>query len=298
MQHWINKFISHLEGRYLSPHTVSNYRRDLLNAAEFYQQQSITEWQEITPTHIRHLIITRHSKGLNGRSLQRQLSALRTFFSYLLKNGELNNNPTTGIKAPKSARKLPKTLNTEQTSQLLNKDPKDDLSIRDFAIMELLYSSGLRVAELTQLNLEDIDLTDATVRITGKGGKIRIIPVGRFARKAIQSWLKVRDTLVKQNETAIFVGRRGGRLTTRAVQLRLKEWGIKQQLDVPLHPHMLRHSFASHLLESSGQIRVVQELLGHADLSSTQIYTHLDFQHLASVYDKTHPRAKKKKTNS
>lgn len=298
MQHWLDKFISHLEGRYLSPHTISNYRRDLLKAFVFYQKQSITGWHEVTPTHIRHLVITLHSKGLNGRSLQRQLSALRTFFNYLLKNGVIKNNPASGIKAPKSARKLPKVLNTEQTTQLLDKDPKDDLSIRDFAIMELLYSSGLRVAELTQLDLEDIDLIDATVRITGKGGKIRIVPIGRFARKSIQSWLTVRSTLIKKDEIAFFVGRRGTRLTTRAVQLRLKEWGIKQQLDVPLHPHMLRHSFASHLLESSGQIRAVQELLGHADLSSTQIYTHLDFQHLASVYDKTHPRAKIKKTNS
>lgn len=298
MQGWIKKFISHLEGRCLSPHTISNYRRDLIKASDFYQQQSITQWHEITPTHIRHLIVTLHSKGLNGRSLQRQLSVLRTFFGYLLKNGEIKNNPATGIKAPKAAHKLPKVLNTEQTSQLLDKEPTDDLSIRDFAIMELLYSSGLRVAELTQLDFEDIDLADATVRVTGKGGKIRIVPVGRFAIKAIQSWLVVRSTLIKKDETAFFVGRRGVRLTTRAVQLRLKEWGVKQQLSVPLHPHMLRHSFASHLLESSGQIRAVQELLGHADLSSTQIYTHLDFQHLASVYDKTHPRAKKKKTNS
>ncbi len=298
MQYWIDKFTQHLESRNLSPHTISNYRRDLLKAHEFCRQQSVSKWHEITPHHIRQLIVTLHRNGLNGRSLQRHLSALRSFFNYLIRYGEIKNNPANGIKAPKFARKLPKVLNTEQTSQLLDNPPDDDLGIRDFAIMELLYSSGLRVAELTMLDLEDLDMADATVRINGKGGKVRIVPVGRLALKAINSWLRIRGNIAKHQEKALFTSRRGTRLTTRAVQLRLKEWGIKQQLDIPLHPHMLRHSFASHLLESSGQIRAVQELLGHADLSSTQVYTHLDFQHLASVYDKTHPRAKKKKTDS
>ncbi len=296
----IDGFLHHLEiERRLSPHTLSNYRRDLLAAAHFLDKHNLSGWAQVDTHHLRAFVAAQHRGGLGGRSLQRRLSALRSFYRYLLREGVVGANPVTGLRAPKAARRLPKTLDADQVSRLLEKTGGETsdaaLAARDRAIMELMYSSGLRLAELAQLDLADLDLKDHTVHVTGKGRKSRIVPVGRLARDAIETWRALRATLAAVDETALFVSQRGRRLSARAVQQRLRAWGAKQGLDSRLHPHMLRHSCASHVLESSGDLRAVQELLGHADIATTQIYTHLDFQHLAKVYDSTHPRAKKKR---
>ena len=291
----IEQFLHHLNvERRLSPHTLSNYRRDLEQAYGFFATQHISKWKEITAHQLRALVAARHRGGLNGRSLQRLLSALRSFYRYLLREGVVGTNPAVGIRAPKSPRRLPKTLDVDQAARLLDWNSTDPLAIRDRAIMELLYSSGLRLSELLHLEISDLDLKDATVRVTGKGRKTRVVPVGRHARDALKQWLQIRHELPSEG-TALFVGRQGKRLSPRTVQLRLQQWGSKRGLPGRLHPHMLRHSCASHVLESSSDLRAVQELLGHADIATTQIYTHLDFQHLAKVYDNAHPRAKKKK---
>ena len=296
----IDDFLHHLEiERRLSPHTLSNYRRDLLAAARFFEQHKIFNWPQVDTHHLRAFVAAQHRGGLGGRSLQRRLSALRSFYRYLLREGVVGANPAAGLRAPKAARRLPKTLDVDQVSRLLSEpeggESEPALAARDRAIMELLYSSGLRLAELVRLDLADLDLKDHTVTVTGKGRKSRIVPVGRLARAALDEWRALRGPLAALDENALFVSRRGRRLSARAVQQRLRLWGVKQGLDGRLHPHMLRHSCASHVLESSGDLRAVQELLGHADIATTQIYTHLDFQHLAKVYDKAHPRAKKKK---
>lgn len=293
----IDDFLRHLEiERRLSPHTLSNYRRDL-HEAHAYLREHVVSWGAVNAHHVRAFVAYRHRGGLSGRSLQRQLSALRTFYRYLLREAVVGANPVIGIRPPKSPQRLPKTLDVDQISRVLDgrlDSAEPTLAQRDHAILELLYSSGLRLAELVRLDLDDIDLGDHSVRITGKGRKTRIVPVGEQARAALREWLTLRGQLADHGETALFVSQRGKRLSARAVQQRLKHWGIRKELDVPLHPHMLRHSCASHVLESSSDLRAVQELLGHADISTTQIYTHLDFQHLAKVYDKAHPRAKKK----
>ena len=291
----IEQFLHHLNvERRLSPHTLSNYRRDLEQARDFAAGQELTGWRELTTHHLRAMVAAQHRAGIGGRSLQRLLSALRSFYQYLLREGVVSTNPAVGIRAPKSPRRLPKTLDVDQTARLLDWDSNDPLAIRDHAIMELLYSSGLRLSELLHLQLADIDLKDAVVRVTGKGRKTRVVPVGRQARAALQQWLGIRNTL-ETEETALFISRQGQCLSPRAVQQRLQHWGSNRGLPGRLHPHMLRHSCASHVLESSSDLRAVQELLGHADIATTQIYTHLDFQHLAKVYDNAHPRAKKKK---
>ncbi len=243
---------------------------------------------------LRGFVAWRHRQGINGRSLQRNLSAIRAFFRYLLKQGIVKVNPAEGITAPKSEKKLPSVLDVDQTQHLVEIKENDPLSLRDRAMLELIYSSGLRLSELTGLNLAHVDMADRLITVTGKGNKTRTLPIGQHALDSLQAWLKARQALVAEDETALFVSQRGKRISTRSVQLRLKQWAIKQGLPNHVHPHMLRHSFASHLLESSGDLRAVQELLGHADISTTQVYTHLDFQHLAQVYDKTHPRAQKK----
>ena len=243
---------------------------------------------------MRVFVSLRHRKGLDGRSIQRNLSALRSFYDYLLRETVVPNNPVMGISAPQSVRKLPAVLDVDQVGHLLEIPLENNLARRDHAIMELIYSSGLRLAELVGLDVNDVDIADATVRITGKGNKVRMVPVGRHARTALEDWLKERKALVAGEQKALFVGRRGLRLSPRAVQLRLREWSLKQGMGIAVHPHQLRHSFASHVLESSGDLRAVQEMLGHADIATTQIYTHLDFQHLAKVYDQAHPRAKKR----
>ena len=263
---------------------------------QYCDTQDINCWQDIDGRQIQGFIAWRHRQGIGGRTLQRNLSAVRAFFRYLINIGIAKQNPANGILAPKSARRLPDVLDVDQTIQLIEINENDPLSIRDRAILELMYSSGLRLTELINLDLNDIDFSDALITVTGKGKKTRTIPVGKYALQALKKWFKKRDEMVNVDEKAMFVSRRGKRISARNIQQRLKQWAIKQGLANHVHPHMLRHSFASHLLESSGDLRAIQELLGHADISTTQVYTHLDFQHLARVYDEAHPRAVKKKS--
>ena len=293
----LEQFYDHLQQvRRFSPLTITGYRRDLEQLSAYCQAQGLARWAALDSQLLRQYIASRHRAGLGGRSLQRALSAVRSFFRFLLDEGLAVQNPALGLRPPKAPRKLPAILDVDQIFRLLDIKDEDWMARRDVAIMELVYSSGLRLAELVSLDLVDIDLADAVVRLTGKGGKTRVVPLGRPARAALRQWLVLRQQLPLQEEghQAMFVGRHGRRLTGRAVQQRLVYWAKRQGVDGRLHPHMLRHSFATHLLESSGDLRAVQELLGHSDISTTQVYTHLDFQHLSSVYDKAHPRAKRR----
>lgn len=292
---WVERFTGHLaHERRLSPHTTASYRHDLDTFRQYCEQQQITDWNDVDIHHVRAFVSARHRAGLSPRSLQRLLAAIRTFYNYLLRESAARNNPANGVGAPKVPKHLPVMLDADQMAQLLEIQGDTPQAIRDRAIMELLYSSGLRLAELISLELHDLDLRDATVRVTGKGSKTRVVPVGRKALTTLADWLKVRTQLAKPEDTALFTGPRGGRLSPRTLQTRLKRWGIAQGVQQGIHPHLFRHSFASHLLESSGDLRAVQELLGHANISTTQVYTHLDFQHLARIYDQAHPRAHKK----
>jgi integrase/recombinase XerC len=293
----IESFLAHLGSeRRLSPHTISAYRRDLRNFSRFLVTERVPRWTAVDSFVVRRFAAECHRQGTGPRSIARRLSAIRTLFSYLMREGIARGNPAVGIQAPKGSRRLPVTLDADQMARLLNLSSNDLLAVRDVAILELLYSSGLRLAELVALDVADLDLSDRTVRLTGKGSKTRIVPVGRHARRAVSAWLERRGELACETETAMFVGRRGERLKSRAIQARVKHWAQVQGTPVGVHPHLLRHSFASHLLESSGDLRGVQELLGHANISTTQIYTHLDFQHLAHIYDQAHPRARRKNT--
>lgn len=293
---WIERFIAHLgRVRRLSPHTATNYRRDLVALAGWCAERGLADWPLLTHHDMRAFAATCHRRGLGAKSIARRLAASRSFFNYLIREGVLNNNPGNDVSPPKGARKLPNTMDADLVSRLLQIPGDDPVTCRDRAMLELFYSSGLRLAELCSLDvIAALDVRQGEIRVTGKGAKTRIVPVGRYAREAIDRWLKVRTQMAKDGETALFVGNRGARISPRSVQLRLEYWSKKQGIGTQVHPHMLRHSFASHLLESSGDLRAVQELLGHADISTTQVYTHLDFQHLAQVYDKAHPRAKKK----
>ena len=279
---------------YLSKHTRDAYQRDLNYLQMYCVKQGIKKWSDLNGQKLRDFISYRHRKGISGRSLQRNLSSIRAFYRYLLKTGEVSTNPAIGIITPKTARKLPKLLDVDQVCQLLEIKKNDVLAIRDKAILELIYSSGLRLAEIISLDIDDIDFSDRVLTVTGKGKKTRNIPIGKYAIQAIDDWLKNRQALTSNNKKALFISNRGNRISPRSIQERTKKWAIKQGLSPNVYPHMLRHSFASHILESSGDLRAVQELLGHADISTTQIYTHLDFQHLAQVYDETHPRAHRK----
>jgi integrase/recombinase XerC len=292
---WIPLFRRYLSTeRALSKHTDSNYALDLQALVEFCDARGISEWRELDSQHIRMFAAHSHAGGLAPRSIQRRLSAVRTFFDYLVREGQIQNNPGNEIRAPKAQKRLPETLDADQMARLLELPPGDVYVTRDRAIMELFYSSGLRLAELASLDLLHLDLRDKTVRVMGKGSKERVLPVGRIAIEALNKWIAERVSLAKPDELALFVGRTGKRLGHRAIQLRVDYWARRQGLPMHMHPHLFRHSFASHLLESSGELRGVQELLGHADISTTQIYTHLDFQHLSRIYDATHPRARKK----
>lgn len=290
----INAYLEHLRSeRQVSVHTLDGYRRDLLRLAALCEKSSLTEWPALQVRDLRLFVARLHQQGLASRSLARLLSATRGLFQYLIREGVCRHNPADGLAAPKGARKLPRTLDTDRTAQLLDGGVEDDfIARRDQALLELFYSSGLRLSELVGLDLEWLDLKDGLVRVHGKGNKVRELPVGRAARQAIEQWLPLR-ALASPQDNAVFIGRSGKRLTPRAVQLRVREAGVRE-LGQHLHPHMLRHSFASHMLESSQDLRAVQELLGHADIATTQIYTHLDFQHLATVYDQAHPRARRK----
>lgn len=283
----------HYERR-LSPRTLTGYRRDLSEFLAWLRSESITDWARVDSQHVRRYAAARHRHGLSPKSLQRHLSAIRAWFRYLLRERQVKANPAEGVRAPKVARRLPHTLDADQLDRLMQLPGDAPLDARDRAIMELFYSSGLRLAELVALNLADMQSDDGLLQITGKGNKARRVPVGRKARAAIDQWLVMRGQLAGQAETALFVSRRGSRLSARSIEARLRQRAIQQGMPRHVHPHMLRHSFASHLLESSGDLRAVQELLGHADISTTQVYTHLDFQHLAQVYDQAHPRAKRK----
>jgi len=276
----------------VSEHTLKSYQRDIKQLVSYCAAHEIEQWQGVLSIDIRNHIANRHRKGLSSKSLQRELSAIRSFYNYLLKKLLVQNNPAKQIKAPKQERKLPKVLDVDQMSGILDSPPDSFLEIRDLAMFELFYSSGLRLSELADLNMDDIDLSERELRVLkGKGGKQRILPIGGKAVTALKKWFLYRTNTT---DLAVFISNKGKRLGQRSIQLRLNRWCKKIGLPEHVHPHMLRHSFASHLLESSHDIRAVQELLGHSNLSTTQIYTHLDFQHLAEVYDKAHPKAKKK----
>lgn len=278
----------------MSAHTVSNYQRDLRRFGDFftpYYADGI-ELTSIDQQHVRQSLGQLHRQGLGPRSLQRWLSALRSFFKWGQRHGLIERDPSTGITAPKAPKTLPKALDVDQVSQFVEVDGDDFLSRRDRAMLEVFYSSGLRLAELAALNWEHMELQQGQMRVTGKGNKTRVLPIGQHALAALETWK--RESHPSDSQQAVFISQQGKRLSHRSIQLRLKKLALEQGLDQHVHPHMLRHSFASHLLESSGDLRAVQELLGHANLSTTQVYTHLDFQHLANVYDQAHPRAQSK----
>ena len=305
IQRDINRFLNHLrDERRLSAHTISAYRRDLEKFTDFLTRREITTLRQLVIAQARMFPAQLNQSGLSSRSIQRALSAVRTLYRYLLRESKVAINPfltardvghRQAVIAPRAERRLPPTLSIEEIAQLVTIDPRTDLDRRDRAILELFYSSGLRLAELSGLDLGDLDLGDAVVRVMGKGAKTRIVPIGGYAREAVLAWLNVRPACARESEQALFVNRSGTRLGARAIQQRVAVWAQRQGLGRRVHPHMLRHSFASHVLESSSDLRAVQELLGHADISTTQVYTHLDFQHLAQVYDNAHPRARRKK---
>lgn len=279
-----------------SVHTINSYRRDLERLVSFCAEREITQWSALNGADILKHVAERHRLGLSSKSVQRELSAIRSFYLFLIKIGQVENNPAQHVKAPKQARKLPKTLDVEQVNGLLDAGASSVLEVRDVAMFELFYSSGLRLNELSSLNFLDIDLHDKQLKvINGKGGKSRTLPIGSQAINALQAWFKVRPSVSDGHENAVFTSAQGKRLGNRSIQLRLKQWCIKKGISESVYPHMLRHSFATHLLENSQDLRAVQELLGHENISTTQIYTHLDFQHLMEVYDQAHPRAKKVK---
>lgn len=281
--------------RRASPHTLKHYTRDLEQLAGYCDKHNLGLWEDLRQHHIRAHIAERRRSGLGSRSLQRELSAIRGLFEYLIKSRQATHNPAKDVRAPKDPKKLPQTLDVDQLAVLLDAQPESVLEIRDLAIWELSYSSGLRLSELTRLNLDDLDLSDQSVLVKeGKGRKSRILPIGQKAVQALTRWLEVRCDLSAPDERAVFVSRQGQRISPRSVQVRLERWCRLKGFADPVHPHMLRHSFASHLLESSNDLRAVQELLGHTNIGTTQIYTHLDFQHLAETYDKAHPRARKR----
>jgi len=289
---FVSDFLSHLiHERRLSAHTAEGYGHDVRVLLELTKETALHDLQM---HQIRRFIARLHGRGLGGKSLARMLSAWRSFFNYLARDHGFTRNPCTGVRPPKSPKALPKALSPDEATRLVSFSQSDPLAVRDRAIFELLYSSGLRLSELTSLSLGDVSFADATVRVIGKGNKTRVVPVGSHALQAIQTWLPVRESLPRSNELALFLNQRGDAISPRAVQLRLKAWSIRQGLPGHVHPHMLRHSFASHVLQSSGDLRAVQEMLGHASISTTQVYTHLDFQYLAKVYDQAHPRAKRK----
>ena len=288
----LTRFLGHLASeRRLSNNTILNYERDIVALLALAADTPLDRLQ----THeLRRFVAQFHVRGLDGRSLARMLSAWRGFYRYLARDHGYIHNPCVGLRAPKSKKTLPQALSPDEASRLMDIPADDALAARDKAIFELFYSSGLRLSELTSLAPADVSLSDATVRVTGKGAKTRVVPVGSHALRAVRKWLDERASWIKAGGDALFVSRGGARLTPRAVQYRIKQWALKLGINSNVHPHVLRHSFASHVLQSSGDLRAVQEMLGHASISTTQVYTHLDFQYLAKAYDAAHPRAKKK----
>jgi integrase/recombinase XerC len=291
-QNYLRGYLAWLrnEKRY-SELTAQNYARDIRHLFELSADKPLAD---LKIYQIRRFVAQLHSKGLGGRSLARMLSAWRGFFTYLMRDHGLADNPCVGLRPPKSPKPLPQTLSPDEAAHMVNLPTDNIEAIRDKAMFELFYSSGLRLAELVNLDPAQLDMNAGEVRVTGKGSKTRIVPLGSHAANALQNWLSVRDQLAKPEEPALFVGQRGVRISPRVVQLRMKQWGVKQGMSSGVHPHLLRHSFATHVLQSSGDLRAVQEMLGHASISTTQVYTHLDFQYLSKIYDAAHPRARKK----
>ena len=291
-QRLLDGYLTHLRSeRRLAELTARNYQRDVATLIELAGGASLCD---LRLHHIRRFVAQLHGRGLDGRSLARMLSAWRGFFRYLGRDHGYTSNPCLGVRAPKAAKKLPHALSPDDAGRLMAVDEGGSLAVRDRAMLELFYSSGLRLAELVALVPVDVNFQDATVQVTGKGSKTRIVPVGAHALAALRAWLAERAGIARPDEEALFVSQNGGRLSPRAVQARLKFWAARLGLGSAVHPHMLRHSFASHLLQSSGDLRAIQEMLGHANISTTQVYTQLDFQHLAKVYDQAHPRARRK----
>ncbi|MGH8288557.1 MAG: tyrosine recombinase XerC [Steroidobacteraceae bacterium] len=325
---WIERFRGYLTAeRRCSPHTEAAYAQDLQALVSYCDRAGLESWAGVDSGHLRSFAAKLHARGLGPRSIQRRLSAVRSFYEFLQREAhvlrtraptrgssgaaasptkgaagdpreitDIRGNPGKDVRAPKAARRLPETLDADQMARLLEIPPGEPFAIRDRAIMELLYSSGLRLAEIVALDVGDLDGRDRTVHVLGKGSKARVVPVGRVALRALEEWLPQRASLTRSGEQALFLGRSGRRLGRRAVELRVAYWARRQGIDTHVYPHLFRHSFASHLLESGAGLRGVQELLGHADIATTQIYTHLDFQHLARIYDATHPRARRVKT--
>ncbi|WP_435103075.1 tyrosine recombinase XerC [Arhodomonas sp. AD133] len=293
----IAAFVGHLRHeRGLAAATSHHYRRDLEGFAAHCRKVGFTDWAAVDAGVVRDYIAARHRRGLGARSLARVLAAIRSLYRYLLRQGAVAYDPAADISPPKVRRRLPETLAVDEAARLLDVETGDDpLARRDRALFELVYGSGLRLAEVAALDAADVAGDPDSLRVTGKGARTRIVPVGRFARQAVRAWLAVRTSLAPADEPALFVSRRGRRLAHRSIQQRVKALARQQGLHRPVHPHMLRHAFATHLLESSGDLRAVQELLGHANIGTTQIYTHLDFQHLAEVYDRAHPRARRRR---
>jgi integrase/recombinase XerC len=293
-QEALQGFLAYLSNeRHYSPLTAESYARDIRRLFDLAPQTALGE---LKSHHIRRYVAQLHGQGLGGKSLARLLSAWRSFYKYLMRDHQYKVNPCVGLRAPKSPRNLPHALSPDEAVRMVELATGDDiLALRDKAMFELFYSSGLRLAELVSLDLETLlpDLANGEIRVTGKGNKTRVVPLGSFAISALQDWLNSRHLLAKDN-SALFLNRNGGRITHRSVQLRMQQWGIKQGITSSVHPHLLRHSFATHVLQSSGDLRAVQEMLGHASISTTQVYTHLDFQYLAKIYDAAHPRAKRK----
>lgn len=292
----LEAFLRHVvTERRMSPHTAAAYRRDLDALIDFCAREGVDQWTGVDSYHIRRFAAECHRRGQSPRSIARRLSAVRSFYAFLIRTDAAATNPAVHVQAPKPPRRLPATLDADQVAHLLVADEGDALAVRDQAILELFYSSGLRLAELVGLDVADVDLADRTVRVVGKGSKERVVPVGRVAVAALQRWLEQRAALARGEHSALFVSRRGDRLSARSVQARVDYWAKRRGAPLRVHPHMLRHSFASHMLESSSDLRAVQELLGHSSISTTQVYTHLDFQHLAHTYDRAHPRARRRR---
>lgn len=289
----VDHFLNYLKSeKQLSLNTQINYRRQLYALIDLTDGLDITKWQDIDSSAVRLLISRSRQTGLQARSLSLRLSALRSFFDWMVKNDLISANPARGVLNPKLGQHLPKNIDIDEINQLLDIEYSDPLSVRDRAMLEVMYGSGLRLSELVSLNCRELNLTEGEVRVTGKGNKERKLPLGRESIRWIEQWLTMRNDLKPQDD-AVFISKLGKRISSRNVEKRFAQWGIKQGLSSHIHPHKLRHSFATHMLESSGDLRAVQELLGHADLSTTQVYTHLDFSHLSEVYDSAHPRAKR-----
>ncbi|MDZ4141572.1 MAG: tyrosine recombinase XerC [Methylotenera sp.] len=289
----LNDYLQHLSfERGLSALTLKHYARDIRLLESLAENTTLDSIQN---TQIRRFIAILHSRGLSGKTIARALSAWRGFYDYLIQHKNFTQNPVVGLRAPKTAKTLPQALSTDQAVKFVDIKGDGLLERRDHAILELFYSSGLRLAELVNMDIDQLDFSEGTVTVTGKGNKTRIVPMGSHAMSAVQTWLqrRVQIKIAASSPNALFVTQQGRRITPRAVQYRVKEWSIKQGINTSMHPHLLRHSFATHVLQSSQDLRAVQEMLGHANISTTQIYTHLDFQHLATIYDKAHPRAKK-----